>query len=133
MRHPLLETGLGKRDVRELARALGVPSAEKPASPCLASRLPYGTPVDAGTLAQVDRAERGLKELGYRELRVRHFGSTGRVELAEGELHRARSIADGSAIERAVLAAGYERVEISEEPLRSGSLNAIPLPIVRTS
>jgi len=78
--HPLLEAGVGKDEVRELARALRVPSAEKPASPCLASRIPYGTAVDPDVLAQVDRAELAVKALGYSVLRVRHYGGLGRVE-----------------------------------------------------
>jgi len=119
--HPLLEARLGKDEVRALARELAVPSAEKPASPCLASRLPYGTPVDRATLAQVDRAEQGLKRLGYRVLRVRHLGELGRVEVAADELGRA--LADSAPVIAAVRAAGYARVEISPEPFRSGSLN----------
>jgi uncharacterized protein len=120
--HPLLEAGMGKEDVRAVARALRVPSAEKPASPCLASRLPYGTPVEPATLRQVDRAEQALKALGYRVLRVRHHGELGRVELAGEELPRA--LAQPGAVVAAVRGAGYARVEISEEPFRSGSLNA---------
>ena len=120
--HPLLEAGLGKDDVRRLARTLGVPSAEKPASPCLASRLPHGTPVDPAALAQVDRAEQALKALGYRVLRVRHYGDLGRVQLGEEELRRAEH--DPVAVVEAVRAAGYERVEIDPEPFRSGSLTA---------
>jgi uncharacterized protein len=122
--HPLLEAGVGKDEVRELARALGVPSAEKPASPCLASRIPYGTAVDPATLAQVDRAEVALKRLGYRVLRVRHYGARGRVELAADELPRARTSAGRAAVVAAVLASGYDEVEIADEPFRSGSLNA---------
>ena len=87
--HPLLEAGVGKDEVRVLARQLRIPSAEKPASPCLASRLPYGTAVRPEILAQVDRAELAVKALGYRVVRVRHFGSVGRVELAAAELPRA--------------------------------------------
>jgi len=121
VRHPLLEAGVGKEEVRALARELGVPSAEKPASPCLASRLPYGTRVTPAVLAQVDRAEQALKALGFRVLRVRHFGVLGRVELAAGELERA--LADPAPVVAGVRAAGYERVEISETPFRSGSLN----------
>jgi uncharacterized protein len=120
--HPLLEAGVGKDEVRTLARALGVPSADKPASPCLASRLPYGTPVEPETLRQVDCAEQALKALGYRVLRVRHHGEVGRVELAADELPGA--LARPSAVIAAVRAAGYAEVEISEEPFRSGSLNA---------
>lgn len=120
VRHPLLEAGVGKDEVRQLARRLGIPSAEKPASPCLASRVPHGTPVDPTTLARIDRAELGLKRLGYRVLRVRHYGDLGRVELAADELPRALS-SPGEVVE-AVLAAGYSRAEIDERPFRSGSL-----------
>ena len=123
--HPLLEAGVGKEEVRELARALGVPSAEKPASPCLASRLPYGTPVEPETLARVDRAEQGLRGLGYRVLRVRHHGELGKVQLAGDELPRALSPAGRQAVIAAVRAAGYREVEIDREPFRSGSLNAV--------
>ncbi|GAA0514005.1 TIGR00268 family protein [Saccharopolyspora subtropica] len=132
IRHPLLEAGLGKEAVRSLARRLGVPSADKPASPCLASRLPYGTPVSAPVLAQVDRAERALRRLGYRELRVRHFGPVGRVQVAADELVRLQDPAERAAAVDAVLAAGYERVEIDEHPFRSGSLNLTVTPVEPT-
>lgn len=108
--------------MRRLARELGVPSAERPASPCLASRLPPGTPVEPWALARVDRAEQAVKALGYRVLRVRHYGELGRVQLAADELVRALSPEGAIAIEGAVRAAGYERVEIDPEPFRSGSL-----------
>jgi uncharacterized protein len=122
--HPLLEAGVGKDEVRALARELGVPSAEKPASPCLASRIPYGTAVDPATLAQIDRAELGLKRLGYRVLRVRHYGELGRVQLAADELPRAQTERGRSSVIEAVRSAGYSEVEIDPEPFRSGSLNA---------
>src|SRR5262249_38071173 len=101
--------------------ALGVPSADKPASPCLASRLPYGTQVTPDALAQIDRAEQGVRSLGFRELRVRHYGSLGRVEVAADELDRAQ--ADAPRVLEAVVRAGYARAEISSRPFRSGSLN----------
>jgi uncharacterized protein len=132
VRHPLVEAGFGKRDVRALAHELAVPSADKPAMPCLASRLPFGTEVQPEVLAQVDRAERALRALGFRELRVRHLGSTGRVELGAEDLERAVGD-DRAAVEAAVLAAGYATVRIDPEPLRSGSLTRglrTPLPIV---
>jgi pyridinium-3,5-biscarboxylic acid mononucleotide sulfurtransferase len=121
--HPLLEAGIGKEDVRRLARELGVPSAEKPASPCLASRIPYGTAVDPAVLAQVDRAEVAVKALGYSVLRVRHYGLLGRVELEADELG-ALTTERREKIVAAVTSAGYSDVEIADEPFRSGSLNA---------
>ena len=120
--HPLLQAGVDKQEVRSLARELRIPSANKPASPCLASRIPHGTPVQADVLAQIDRAERALRRLGYRELRVRHFGERGRVELAGEDLRRALTPAGTDAISAAVEEAGYTHVEIDTEPLRSGSL-----------
>jgi uncharacterized protein len=127
--HPLLEASVGKDQVRALARHLGVPSADKPASPCLASRLPYGTAVSADVLSQVDRAELGLKQRGYRELRVRHFGDLGRVQLGAAELPRAADPDEQAAVLACVVAAGYERAEIDEAPLRSGSLNLDITPV----
>jgi uncharacterized protein len=121
--HPLVEAGVGKAEVRELARALGVPSAEKPASPCLASRIPYGTAVAPEILARIDRAEIAVKTLGYSVLRVRHHGARGRVELTEADLI-ALTPDRRQAIVAAVTSAGYEEAEVSDEPFRSGSLNA---------
>jgi pyridinium-3,5-biscarboxylic acid mononucleotide sulfurtransferase len=119
--HPLLEAGVGKDEVRALARRLGLPSADKPASPCLASRIPYGTAVDPEVLRQIDRAELALQRLGFRVLRVRHYGDLGRIELDADELEAAR--ANPEPVLAAVLSAGYARAEISEHPFRSGSLN----------
>jgi pyridinium-3,5-biscarboxylic acid mononucleotide sulfurtransferase len=132
VRHPLVEAGLGKAEVRAIARELGLPNAAKPASPCLSSRLPYGTPVEVPTLRQVDRAETALKRLGYRELRVRHFGSLARVELGPDDLRRATRVEGRRALEDAVCASGYAEVRV--EPLVSGSLNRLgrSLPIVGT-
>ena len=123
--HPLLELGVTKRQVRELAAALNVPSADKPASPCLASRIPYGTPVELTTLQRIDAAEKAVKALGYRELRVRHHGDLGRLEVGREELARAKR--QSEAIERAIRGAGYDRAEIDPKPFRSGSLNQLPV------
>jgi uncharacterized protein len=123
--HPLLEAGVTKEQVRALARRLGVPSAQKPASPCLASRIPYGTPVARSTLERIDAAERAVKALGYRELRVRHHGELGRLEVGAGELARAQS--QRNDIERAIRSAGYVSAEIDPRPFRSGSLNLLPV------
>ena len=127
VRHPLIEAELGKTQIRALARELHLPSAEKPAMPCLASRLPFGTEVHRDALEKIDRAEQALKRLGYRELRVRHFGDHARVELGQTDLARARA----DTVIEAVRNAGYLEVEISGEPLRSGSLHGLgaSLPI----
>lgn len=122
VRHPLLEAGAGKAAVRALARELGVPSAEKPATPCLASRIPYGTAVDPDTLARIDRAERAVRALGFPVLRVRHHGILGRVEIAADDLDRA--LEREETIVAAIRAAGYAHAVIDREPFRSGRLNA---------
>jgi pyridinium-3,5-biscarboxylic acid mononucleotide sulfurtransferase len=127
VRHPLLEAGVGKAQVRELARRLALPSAEKPASPCLASRIPYGTAVSPATLARIDRAEGNVRALGFPVLRVRHHGELGRLEVAADDLERAlEARAD---IEEAIRAAGYARASIDPEPFRSGRLNAELRPV----
>ncbi|MEX0985208.1 MAG: ATP-dependent sacrificial sulfur transferase LarE [Actinomycetota bacterium] len=121
VRHPLVDAGFGKADVRALAHEMALPSADKPAMPCLASRLPFGTEVDPDALARVDRAERAVKALGFEEVRVRHLGATGRVELGAGDLPRALGVGRADVV-RAVLDAGYARAEIDPEPFRSGTL-----------
>jgi len=118
--HPLQDTE--KRTVRELARHFGLPSAEKPATPCLASRIPYGTHVDPRTLHQIDEAERAVKALGFPVLRVRHHGILGRLEVAEEDLQRA--LQDEDEIVARIKAAGYDHAVIDREPFRSGRLNA---------
>ena len=122
--HPLLEAAVTKAQVRELARALGVPSAEKVASPCLASRVPHGTPVDPETLRQIDAAEQAVRALGYSVLRVRHHGELGKLELAADELDRALHAGQRQAIAAAIRSAGYSRTAIDLEPFRSGNLTA---------
>ncbi|PVZ06899.1 ATP-dependent sacrificial sulfur transferase LarE [Actinomycetospora cinnamomea] len=123
VRHPLVEVGLGKARVRAVARLLGLPSAAKPASPCLASRIPYGTLVSPPALARVDRAEAALHARGYAVLRVRHHGDMGRVQIAGEELGRLDAPGEREAVVAAVRAAGYREVEIDPHPFRSGSLN----------
>jgi uncharacterized protein len=133
VRHPLVEADFTKADVRRVAHELHVPSADKPAMPCLASRLPYGTAVDPTVLAQIDRAERAVRALGYRELRVRHLGIKGLVELGDDDLARARRTPTAAtAIEDAVRAVGYTESQLAASPLRSGSFNRPrrSLPIV---
>jgi pyridinium-3,5-biscarboxylic acid mononucleotide sulfurtransferase len=121
VRHPLLEAGATKDQVRALARHLDLPSAEKPASPCLASRIPYGTSVDPATLQQIDQAEQAVRALGFSTLRVRHHGDLGKLELPAEDLPRA--LATRTAIAQAIKDAGYARAAIDLEPFRSGALN----------
>ncbi len=120
---PLAGVGMTKQDVRTLSRTLGLPTADLPASPCLASRLPYGTPVTAEAMRQVETAEAALHALGFRELRVRHLGDVARVELAPEELPRAADASVRAAIETAVRSAGYRELRMDPEGYRRGRLN----------
>lgn len=122
-RFPLLDAGLTKQDVRALSRRLGLRTADKPAAACLASRVPYGTPVTVGVLATVAAAESALKGLGFAAVRVRHYGELARVELPVTDLERA--LGQRETIVRAVKAAGYRFVTVDLEGLRSGSLNPV--------
>ena len=118
---PLVDAGFAKADVREASRELGLRTWDKPAAACLASRVPYGTPVTVGVLDSVARAESGLKALGFRELRVRHYGDMARIELGLGEL--ARAVERRNEVVRVVKDAGYAYVTLDLEGLRSGNLN----------
>jgi len=123
VRHPLVEAGLSKADVRAVSRLYGLATAERPASPCLSSRFPYGTRITHEGLARVAAAEAALRRLGFVELRVRHLGATARVEVAAAEIARLGHEDTRQAVRRGVLDAGFEDVVLSQEPLRSGSLN----------
>jgi len=123
VRAPLAEAGLGKDDIRALSRELGLPTWDRPASPCLSSRLPYGTAVTPEALRRIDRAEAGLHALGFRELRVRHLGDAARVEIAREEMARLETPGAREAAEAAVRAAGYTEVQIDPEGYRRGRLN----------
>jgi uncharacterized protein len=130
--HPLLEAGITKSDVRALARALGVGSADKVASPCLASRVPYGVPVDPETLARIDRAEAAVRALGYPQARVRHHGELGKLELPAADLERALAPDARAALCAAIRSAGYAHTAVDLEPFRSGTLSRgfAPLPLL---
>lgn len=123
IRHPLVEAGMSKRDVRLASAALGLPTWDKPASPCLASRFPYGTAITHERLAQVERAESGLRALGFREFRVRYEESTARLEVAATEIERCCSAELRDAIVSTVRGAGFRRVVLDLAGFRSGSLN----------
>jgi pyridinium-3,5-biscarboxylic acid mononucleotide sulfurtransferase len=118
---PLVDAGFTKADVRAASRKMGLRTWDKPAAPCLASRVPYGTEVTVDLLGRVERAEAGLRALGFRELRVRDGGDTARVELPVDDL--AAVVARREDVIAAVKAAGYRRVTVDLEGLRSGNLN----------
>ena len=132
VRAPLAEAGLTKDDVRALSRELGLPTADLPSSPCLSSRLPYGTPVTLEALRRVERAEAAVRALGFRELRVRHRGEAARVEIAREELGRLADAAVRAAVEQAVRSAGYAQATIDPEGYRRGRMNEA-LRVVRVT
>jgi len=118
---PLVEAGFTKDDVRSMSRELGLRTWDKPAAACLASRVPYGTPVTMGVLSTVERAETALRALGFDDLRVRHYGELARLEVPVDALDRVLSLRTD--VIDAVRAAGYRYVTLDLEGLRSGNLN----------
>ena len=122
---PLAEAGLTKLEVRALAKAAGYPVWDRPAAPCLSSRVEYGRTVTREVLDQVERGEESLRQLGFRELRVRHHGELARVEIARNELPRALSMEMLDAITAALKLAGFQYVTLDCTGFRSGSMNAI--------
>jgi pyridinium-3,5-biscarboxylic acid mononucleotide sulfurtransferase len=118
--------GFTKAEIRERTRARGLPWWDRPSSPCLASRLPYGTPVTSERLRQVERAEAALRALGVAgNLRVRHHGELARVELDRQQLEQWDTEDCRPVLVSAVLSAGYSRVELDPRGFRSGSLNVL--------
>jgi uncharacterized protein len=118
---PLVEAGFTKDAVRAAARQLGLAVWDKPAAACLASRVPYGTPVTLGTLGQVADAEARLRHLGFGQLRVRHYGDLARLELPLADVERA--VALRAEVVASIQAAGYRYVTLDLEGFRSGNLN----------
>ena len=126
---PLAELGFTKEAIRELSRARGIPTWSQPSSPCLSSRLPYGTAVTPLRLAKVEAAERALRGAGATgDLRVRFYGDTARVELSAAELARFRTDHGREVIRQAVASAGFAHVELDLRGFRSGSLNRASEP-----
>jgi pyridinium-3,5-biscarboxylic acid mononucleotide sulfurtransferase len=119
---PLVDAGFAKADVRAWSQRLGLRTWDKPAAACLASRLPYGTPVTLARLAAVERAEAGLHALGFSSVRVRHYGDTARLEVPLDDL--AEVVAQRAPVVACVQGAGYRYVTLDLEGLRSGNLNA---------
>jgi len=123
VRSPLIEAGLKKQDIRELSLELNLPTWDKPSSPCLSSRFPYGEPITAEALAKVESAEKVLKSFGFREFRVRHHGETARIEVQEADIPRFLDPELRISVTRHLRALGYRFVTLDLEGFRSGRLN----------
>jgi pyridinium-3,5-biscarboxylic acid mononucleotide sulfurtransferase len=120
---PLVDAGMSKDDVRRYSREAGLRTADKPSFACLASRVPHGTPVDAATLARIERAEAVLRAHGFRQFRVRHHDHVARIEVAPDEMARAFELRDE--LGRGLRACGYAFVALDLFGYRTGSLNAL--------
>ncbi len=120
---PLLDAGLHKTEIRALSRAVGLPTWDRPASACLASRIPYGVEVTPEELRRVEDAEAVLRRLGFRQFRVRLHGELARVEIAPEEMHTALASEMAAAMARGLKAAGFTYVTLDLEGYRQGSLN----------
>lgn len=123
VRHPLVEAGFSKGDVRAAARALDLPTWDKPASACLSSRIAFGVRITVDELRTVGRAERVLKDLGFRQVRVRVHGDLARVEVESGEVHRLTDPEVRGRVVAALKGLGYRFVTVDLEGFRSGSMN----------
>jgi uncharacterized protein len=125
VRSPLIEVGLSKSEVRELSRRATLPTWDKPASPCLSSRIAYGTTVTIERLSKVDLGEEILREFGFREFRVRHHDQLVRIEIAPSEMDRAlrREVVDELAVRFREL--GFKYVTLDLQGFRSGSMNEV--------
>ena len=120
---PLLDVGLRKSEIRELSHRAGLPTWDRPASACLASRVPYGTQVTPENLGLIERGEAALRELGFRQFRVRLHDKLARVEIASDEMSRALSAEMAAAISERLKQAGFTYVALDLEGYRQGSLN----------
>jgi uncharacterized protein len=123
VRSPLIEAGLTKHDVREVSLELGLPTWDKPASPCLSSRFPYGVRITPEALGRVSKAEDFLRERGFTTLRVRDHGGMARIELPEDDIGRA--LAAREEIAAGLRALGFDFVSLDMEGFRSGSLDRV--------
>lgn len=125
---PLLHAGLTKADIRQVAREAGLRLWDKPASPCLSSRIAYGQPVTIQALSVIEQGEEALRELGFEQFRVRHHGEIVRIEIAPRELPRAMDPKIAIEFTRVFKALGFKYVTLDLEGFRSGSMNEI-LPL----
>jgi uncharacterized protein len=122
-RSPLAEAGLTKEDIRQLSRQAGLPTADQPASPCLASRIPYGLAITEERLQQIDQAEAFLRSLGFVEFRVRHHDTIARIETRPADIARMTAEPVRSQVVEKFKALGFRFVTVDLQGFRSGSLN----------
>jgi len=122
---PLRDAGLGKDEIRQLAREAGLRVWDKPASPCLSSRIEYGRPVTREALSAIEAGEDALRQLGFRQCRARHHGDSVRIEIAADELPRALTAYMAAEFTRIFKALGFRYVTLDLEGFRSGSLNIL--------
>ena len=125
VRSPLIEVGLSKSEVRELSRRATLPTWDKPASPCLSSRIAYGTTVTIERLSKVDRGEEILREFGFREFRVRHHDQLVRLEISQDEMERILRQDVFKELAARFRALGFKYVTLDLEGFRSGSMNEV--------
>ncbi len=121
---PLLSVQLTKTEIRHLSRLAGLPTWDRPASACLSSRVPYGTPVTTETLGRIERAEAILRDFGFRQFRVRDHGGVARIEVAPDELPRALDVQMARTLAEHFKLLGFNYVALDLEGYRQGSLNA---------
>lgn len=120
---PLMEVGMTKAEIRAISAELGLPTADKPASACLASRIPYGTPITSEALAMVEAAEEAVRSQGFRQLRVRHHGDLARIEVEPGSIERLLDVSTREALVTALKKIGYRFVTLDLQGYRMGSFN----------
>ena len=132
VRSLLVEAGLSKAEIRSLSREMGLPTWDKPAQPCLSSRIPYGTPISKETLSRIAKAEDFLRGLGIRQVRVRHHGPVARIEVAPADFQKLMGDDVRQDVNRFFRSVGYSYVALDLDGFRSGSLNEVlnnrPLP-----
>ena len=120
---PLVEVGMSKKEIRDISKRMDLPTWDKPAQPCLSSRIPYGTAVSVRALSMIGKAEKGLRDLGFGVVRVRHYGQTARVEIPMEDFERFEHVRFEA--EQIILASGYKVMELDPKGFRSGALNDV--------